>query len=152
MKKYCLFFFTLSLALNGLLLGLIAGDAMKSSDSPRKHSMHAMEAILQQLPEAKAAMVMQQMDAVRQNNKTYYKIMHDQRRVIIELIQTEPFDADAYQEAVDMMQQARRTIMQSYANSTKQIAGTLNADERAIYAEALKAKFSHYRKKRAEHR
>lgn len=141
-----------SLVLNLLLVGMVAGHFLRAPDapppmeSPMPQSLDAIEEVATQLPAEKAETLRLVMAAAKEATQTQKDAMKAARDRTTEILRTEPFDADAYQQEVSRLHELRGQMMQEMANATMQAAAGLNAEERALLADTFKRYHGYWRK------
>lgn len=138
-----------SLVLNLLLVGLVAGHFLlppPPPPSPEQRSLDAIEEVASQLPEEKAASLRAIMATAQESIKAQRETMKLARDKTTEILSAEPFDADAYQQEVSRLHELRGAMMQRMAEATMEAAATLNPEERALLANTFKQYHGYWRK------
>lgn len=141
MSKKLKIIFTLSLLLNVLLVGFIAGR-LTSYDFKRHHEQR--QAVLKQFPDDKRAMVEEAFKAHRKDMRKHFKARHDVRKEMGKILREEPFDEAAFMALSQKMQRDSQQMRQAMQDKIVTLAKQLNQDERALLVEMLR-KPRHFR-------
>lgn len=126
-----------SVTLNLLLAGVIAGHAMKPAHRGEAWRA-AIESVAATLPEEKAALLRGEMDKARGENRERWKAMKAAREAAMDALAAEPFDANAYRNAVARVHRLREEAMDRFAVATETAATRLSQDERRRLAAAMR--------------
>lgn len=134
MKRPVKILIALSVLLNLLLIGVIAGHLSRQQlGGPRMPLM----AIADKLPEAKRAQVKATLRRSEAKVADIRRASDEARRRAGELLKAEPFDKAAYVAQLHRMNTLRSEMMDQMGRSIAEVAEDLNAEERATLADAL---------------
>ncbi len=138
--------FIISVAVNVLLAGVIAGHFLQPAPSYTQHRQDAIAEVAAQLPPDKAEMLHQVMDSTYKEVDSMKKAMRASRNETTDILSAETFDAEAYQRHVDDLHRQRGVIMQHMATAMMEAASALNQEERTLLAQTLRRYHGYKRK------
>lgn len=126
---------TLSILLNLLLAGLIAGHAGRYFvEGPG----HMLRHVADDLPEDKQEVFESLMSKAREQSKPVREQLDSARDKAGDLLKAEPFDKAAYLEQVKKIQVLRGQMMQPMAEAIASFAAQCTQEEREEIAEAMR--------------
>ena len=142
-KKMKILIFS-SLLLNVLLVGVVVGDV-----SHRFHREYFIRKSAQEfaskLPEKKAALFLETVKKVHQNNQAAYDQIREARKEAMTLLSAPDFDEDAYRLQIKKILELRNIMKQRLANATIELARQFDHQERAALAQHLRQFTRHAR-------
>jgi len=128
-------FLTLSLLLNLLLAGLVAGHAGRYfMDGPQRMLRHVADG----LPEDKQDLFESLMKKARADSKPIRAELDSAHQKAADLLKAEPFDKASYLEQVKHINTLRAQMMQPMADAIASMAAQCTPEERAELAEAIR--------------
>lgn len=139
----------LSLVLNLLLIGGIAGHFLLRPPPPppfEQRSLDAVEEVARRLPEEKAARLRAIMAGATDSIQAQKQAMKEAREKTTDILSAEPFDAGSYRQEVARLHDLRGQMMQHMADATMEAASILNPEERALLAATFRRYHGYWRK------
>ena len=137
MSKKLRIFFTVSILLNLLLLGVVFGHAGKSllgCKASRHLNLHEMVTVLPEQKQQELSPIVEQSD---HDIKQLREQLSEEHREAAHLLEAEPFDKTAYQSQIDAIQKLRLQIGQNMADALARIAAQCTQEERRKLADKL---------------
>ncbi|MBV8939932.1 MAG: periplasmic heavy metal sensor [Alphaproteobacteria bacterium] len=127
--------FTLSLVLNLLLAGIIAGQAGRClfTHSPYRHQREALET----LPEDKRQLLKDALNQAERDTGELHEQLSDAGKQASRMLEAEQFDKDAYLAQARHMQALRLQIMRRMSEAVAEVAAQLTPQERAALVRML---------------
>lgn len=127
--------FTLSILLNVLLLGVLAGSFYKRAYGPHDGPPHAREADSKFSPRVAKAM-----KESRQQERALFDQMKDARKDIMDILEAPEFDEAAFNAASEKINKAQQALVDVRTKATLDLARNATAEERKELVSHMKAK------------
>jgi uncharacterized membrane protein len=135
MNRHCKLLITLSMLLNLLLAGIIAGHAGRGLMPPPPRGMQDMS---EALPEARRAVFKDAMQRAEEDTAELHEQINEARNKAALILKAETFDKDAYMAEVQLMSKLRAQTMQRMAEAVVEVAEQSDATERATLADMVR--------------
>lgn len=134
MSKKIRIIFAVSLLLNLLLLGVVAGKI----SGVETHSGHGWHESMEGLPDGLRQKVGDTMKMARKKNHDLMKQMRLSREKTIEILKANEFDEKAYSDELEKMNSLRMEMMTNMSSEFKNLMLGLSPEERILVAENFK--------------
>lgn len=151
MNKKIKFLVLISLLLNVLLIGILAGRAT--------HLFHwrylewsIMKKFTSELPADKAALFRDTVEKVRSRNRGAYQQLRLARQAGMEILSAPEFDEASYRQQIEKIYDLRNLMKRRLADATIELARKFNQEERTALARHLRylSRHAHKRDKSSE--
>lgn len=128
----------LSVALNLLLLGMVAGHWLKPPSKGHRFIHHTLAQLADQLPPEKSRMVQEELQALREDKDNHRKQWRARGKALRQVMTAPQFDAEAYRAELEQLRQMRVGMMQDMEETLVRIVSRLSLEEREKLAELLR--------------
>lgn len=132
--------FTLSLLLNVLLIGVVAGACYKRMDGPPRFSESRN-------PQFNHKMAQAMMEA-RKGQEALYKDMKDARKELVSVLSAPDFSEDAFKAASEKVEKAQEALSRARNEATLKMAKEMTPEERQQMAKHMQAMSERYKRQR----
>ncbi len=123
--------FTLSVLLNVLLIGVVAGSCYKRMDGPR-HFAYGSD------PQFNHKMAKAMMEA-RKGQESFFKDMKDAKKELVEVLAAPDFSEEAFLAASAKVEQAQQALFKARNDATLKMAQEMTPEERQQMAKHMQA-------------
>ncbi len=132
MSRKLKLFFTISVLINLLLVGTLAGFIAKCNYRPGPNPDD-----MAKLSPAGKALMAETFTKSHDELGDIFKDARDARADVIAVLEADTFDKSAFDAASEKLRQLQTKIMQRRVDTAAELAGRLNADDRKLLAEWL---------------
>jgi uncharacterized membrane protein len=133
-----------SLLLNVLLAGVVIGDV--SHRFYKEYFVRkSVKEFASELPGDKAALFLETVKRVHQNNREAYNQIREARKEAMKLLSAPEFDESAYRLQIEKIHEMRSLMKRRLADATIELARQFNQEERKALAQHLRHFSQHSR-------
>ena len=128
---------SLSIILNLLLIGLVAGHAIKRA-SYHREPQEAIEQVADTLTTEKREMVQSVMQTMREQKREQHKAMREAREKLMDIFTAPEFDPEAFQQAAQSLHDQHGVRGQQMTEAFTKLGQSLTQEERQALAKAMR--------------
>lgn len=137
MSKKIKIILSLSIILNVLLIGLVAGHVIKRA-SHHRAPHQALEQIADTFPAEKRDMVQSVMKDMREQKREQHKALREAREKLMDIFTAAEFDPEAFQQAAKSLHDQHGARGQQMTDAFTKLGQSLNQEERQALAKAMR--------------